>query len=425
MLLRDTQVFTPNDFPEHTYVERADDRLEEKLRNALSIPKQPISISGPSKSGKTALVERVIGPDNMIKVSGVEIRTANDLWERVLDWMDSPSSTVVADTLSQSAQERVSASASFGPGTSVTGEISAQAGIAKTTTESRARSGLPQVSREIGKSDYIVFLDDFHYIQSDLQEQVAREIKAAAERDIKICIASVPHRSDDVVRGNHELRGRTLNIDTQFWNPQDLEKIAALGFAKLNVELQESDVHALAEQACGSPQLMQSICLDACRKLGVRQTAIGVRRISISPGDLREILENTSMRTDYSSLVRDLHQGPRTKGQPRHKFTFGDQTTGDVYRCVLLALRRDPPHFQIPYAELIERVNAVCISNAPISGSIQNACRQMTSIAREHSPANRILEWDDRTGSGTFSIVDPYFLFFLRHSNKLQDLMGS
>ena len=59
-----------------------------------------------------------------------------------------------------------------------------------------------------------------------------------------------------------------------------------------------------------------------------------------------------------------------------------------------------------------------------LSASIQNACRQMTKIAEGHAAGQKIIEWDDRAGSGTLSIVDPYFLFFLRHSTKLQDLVA-
>jgi hypothetical protein len=423
-MLRDTQVFTPNDFPEHSYVVRKGDNLEVRVRDALAIPKQPISISGPSKSGKTALVERVVGPENLIKVSGIEVRKAEDLWERVLDWMDTPNAVSSSLSTSDSNGSRASVQIPVGRGASVSFEKNNSLTDGASSTLTRNRAGLAQVHREIADSDFVVFLDDFHYMPGEIQADVARQIKAAAERDIKICIASVPHRSDDVVRSNHELRGRTLNIDTRFWDVEDLVQIGQLGFPKLNMVIDEADLRRLAIQACGSPQLMQSICLDVCRKFNVRTTALGVHQFPIPEHTLREILEDTSLRTDYSSLVRDLHQGPRTKGQPRDRFQFVDGSTGDVYRSVLMAIRRDPPHFQIPYAELIERVNETCNGRAPISASIQNACRHMTKIAEGHSPAQRILEWDDRAGSGTLSVVDPYFLFFLRHSTKLQDLVA-
>ena len=73
-------VFTPNDFPAYTYVQRAGDDLEKKLQRALDTPKVVVSISGPSKSGKTVLVEKLVGKDNLIPVSGAEVQIGEDLW---------------------------------------------------------------------------------------------------------------------------------------------------------------------------------------------------------------------------------------------------------------------------------------------------------------------------------------------------------
>jgi hypothetical protein len=86
-------VFTPNDFPRYTYVNRATNPpLEHQLQQALTTPKEVISISGPSKSGKTVLIEQVVGLENLIPVSGSEIDSVTSLWDRVLDWMGEPTS---------------------------------------------------------------------------------------------------------------------------------------------------------------------------------------------------------------------------------------------------------------------------------------------------------------------------------------------
>ena len=119
-MFRDTQVFTPNDFPEHTYVVRKGDNLEERVRDAVGIAKQPISISGPSKSGKTALVEQVEGPENLIKVSGIEINKAEDLWDRVSDWMDSPNSVASSASQSETNGTRASVQVPMGSRASIT-----------------------------------------------------------------------------------------------------------------------------------------------------------------------------------------------------------------------------------------------------------------------------------------------------------------
>src|SRR5437868_1258803 len=83
-------VFTPSSFPEHTYVARGGDDLEEKLRFALKTKGQIVSLSGPSKSGKTVLVEKVVGKENLVPVVGAGIRDVEQVWTRVLDWLDAP-----------------------------------------------------------------------------------------------------------------------------------------------------------------------------------------------------------------------------------------------------------------------------------------------------------------------------------------------
>ena len=57
-MVKATSVFTPTDVPNVTNVERQTKNFEEELRRAFQIPKMIVSISGPSKSGKTVLVLR-------------------------------------------------------------------------------------------------------------------------------------------------------------------------------------------------------------------------------------------------------------------------------------------------------------------------------------------------------------------------------
>lgn len=236
-------VFTPNDHPRHTYVNRAvSPPLEEQLRLALATPKEVVSISGPSKSGKTVLIERVVGVDNLITVSGSEIDSVASLWDRVLDWMGAPSSRSTATSTATMSGKGAQLAESAGLPLSVAkGSLSASTQSSETETAgatiTHGRRGLTQVQNEIGHSEFCVLVDDFHYISTDLQVEIGKQIKTAAERGIRIITASVPHRSDDVVRSNSELRGRTRNIDTEFWTHTELMQIAELGFRVLNLQI--------------------------------------------------------------------------------------------------------------------------------------------------------------------------------------------
>ena len=420
------EVFTPNDFPQYTYVERGAENLEHRLRDALKMPKAVVSISGPSKSGKTVLVERVVTKENLIDVSGAEIQSPAQLWDRVLDWMGAPSS--VTKQSAKGSSDQVSGKVSGGVQLPLIAKVGADAGYQATTSQSgsttttAARGGLTQVAKEIAGSAFIVLIDDFHYMNREVQVEAAKQIKTAAERGIRICVASVPHRSDDVVRSNPELRGRTTNLDTTYWSPRELMQIATIGFARLNASIHERDASRLANEACGSPQLMQAICLQACYHLGLRVAQERQVAIRLDDEKFRAIMESTSLQSNHSSLVSRMHQGPKIRGTERKEFTFSDGTKGDVYRCLLLAIAQDPPTMDLPYTELMKRVERVCVNDSPVGSSVKEACMQIAKFALDMYPTQRIVEFDEETGTDTLSIVDPYWLFYLRSSPKLNSL---
>lgn len=422
--MRATEVFTPSDHPKHTYVRRDDQRLERRIRDALETPGEVISVSGPSKSGKTVLVEQVVGEDDLITVTGAGLRSGNELWERLLDGLGSPTVVTEIKRTSHSGTLGVKASAEAGlpfvAKGSVEGQGALTSGKSATTSTTRERYGLQQVVKEIANSSFVLLVDDFHYMPRESQSEVAKEIKEAARLGVKIVTASVPHRSDDVVRSNPELRGRVRSIDFEYWKESDLRKIAELGFPLLNLEVDGETIQSFAVESSGSPQLMQAICLQVCFSLNVRETSREKKSFTIDSQVRREVLEETSTRTDYSSLLAKCHRGPKTRGTERKVFTFTDSTCGDVYRSVLLAIAADPPRLSFTYPELSRRIGNVSPSDTPQPASIYQTCSQVAKMAVDMYPAQRVIEWDD--DESMLNIVDPYFLFFLRWSGRLERL---
>jgi hypothetical protein len=225
-----------------------------------------------------------------------------------------------------------------------------------------------------------------------------------------------------VVRSNHELRGRTINIDTSFWTVDDLVKIGVQGFGALNAAVPDEVILRFAQESCTSPQIMQALCLQLCFNLRIRETTEQPQQCEVSETDLREALEQASTRADYTSLVKQMHAGPRIRGTERKEFHFIDDTVGDAYRASLLALSQDPPAMEFNYADLQARINAVCIDDKPVGSSITESLKQIAGFAEQMHPTQRIVEWDAEAASGTFAIIDPYFLFFLRSSELLANL---
>jgi hypothetical protein len=419
-------IFEPLNSQNPPYIQRQGEDLEQQLRDTLATPNIVVSLSGPSKSGKTVLVEGVVKDERLIVIFGSDIRKEDDLWQLVLDDIDSPET--VADQSSTAKTDQEGTAVSLGinipvlpiniGGQRTQGSTSTDVNV---RTETRRRGGLTHVADVIGHSDYVVFIDDFHYIPQSLQTSIARQIKAASERGIRIAVALVPHRSDDVVRNNPELRGRVMHIDTVYWPASDLKKIALVGFPRLGITCTDSQALDFAHEACGSPQLMQQICLQACFEADVRSSQAVSRLLPSDDSFKRKVMERSALTTDYSSLVRAMHKGPKSRGVVRDVYDFIDGSRGDAYRGVLLGLAKSPPLLEIPYAELISRVDSVCKDYNILVQSITHACRQIAVIAREREKIQHVVEWDNNT----LTILDPYFLFYLRNSNRLSQLAES
>jgi hypothetical protein len=423
-VLRAADVFTPGSFPEHSYVQRTNATLEQTLADSLETPGLIVSISGPSKSGKTVLVERVVGKDMLIPVPGASIKSPADVWSSVLDWMDAPSSTTSTQTYGGTMGLDATAKGSVGIPVVAQGELGAalhggfNAQLANASTAQRG--GLQQVVREIAASPFVVLIDDFHYMSRDLQAEVAKSIKEAVRQKIKIVTAAVTHRGDDVLRANPDLRGRLRSIDLDYWNDTDLKSIAKAGFDALNFDPDPATIAEFVRESAGSPQLMQLLCLESCFVANLREKHEGMvpAVINFDASRRSRVFEQTSAHTDHRSLAAVLDAGPPTRGTKRSVFSFGDGTSGDVYRAVLKAIASDPPQLSFSYEQLLERTASICVGESPVGSSVTSTCVHMSRLAGEKLPQERALEWDESTQ--VFDVPDPYFLFYLRWSDRLK-----
>ena len=330
-----------------------------------------------------------MGTQELITVTGAGIRSPEMLWDRILDWMDVPDSvaTAIATTASKSTSGKAAAEGGIplvGKG-GVEASTTSERGTEENRSREQRRQGMAQVVRELAESGFVLLIDDFHYMQREVQTDIAKQIKEAARQGVKICTASCTHRADDVVRGNPELRGRVRAIDVGYWSKSDLAKIPEQGFALLNARVDPAMMETCLGEVSGSPQLMQAVCLQTCFENGLRMTAPEARTISPDRGMVNAILEETAARTDFGTLVRDMHNGPARHAalSARSSNFVTALLTGDVYRVVLLALSADPARLSFPYNDLYQRIQGICRSDVPQAASIFGACNQIALIAEE------------------------------------------
>lgn len=417
-----SEVFTPTSYPTHTYVVRPDVHHERLLREWIRQSTQIASLSGPSKAGKTVLVQRVVGEGNLITVSGASVRAPDQLWDRVLDWWGEPHATVAGELETSTETDSHERGATLGiAGTGMAGKASSGHQHAETATLQATvnRRGLPQVVQEIANTPYTILLDDFHYIPPAIQNDVAQQLKDAASRGVRICVASVPHRSDVLVRSLPELRGRVLAIDLEYWNRRDLLQIPKLGLPLLGLEVDQASLQIFATEAAGSPQLMQSICQWMANHLGVRETADPPRAVQLDELARKEILFLTSCTVDYRTLVRALISGPKVKAGERKLFVHGDGRRADVYLSIMKAVAMDPPLLAFDRDEVMRRLDVLCGGAGPDLPGVVKACMVLTNIAQGYAATTGpSIEWDEL--AQMLLLPDPYLLFYLRWSVALE-----
>lgn len=411
--MRAVEVFTPGKLPEVTYV---DDHLKARaqvLLDALETGASVISLSGPSKSGKTVFIEKNLGKDRLIQVTGAGIDSASRLWDRVFDLIGTPVEKKMTDQSGFQGTFGGKVTAEAGILVSAKGELGATGTWSNSTSQQSdfAVDYLQLLIRELAGTGLVVFIDDFHYIPKDVQVEISNQIKEAIRSDVRFVCASVTYHSDDAIRANPDLRGRAVKLDFNYWDSTELAKIAKRGFEALNISIPDSYIQALASEAAGSPQLMQALCLNTCFEANMRERNAIPTPINSSLDIIRNVCERTALISDYSSTVSKMTEGPRTRGQDRKGYVLKDGTVSDVYPLIIKALSLNPPELTIRYPNLQTRIASLCGEEGPSGSSVTGACYHMCSIANDSENRN-VVEWDG--GNDVIDIRDPYLLFYLR-----------
>lgn len=410
--MRASEVFTPNKEPSVTYVKDHLIGKAKQLHESLETGAAVISLSGPSKSGKTVFIEKTIGKDRLVSVTGAGVTSPEILWNRVFAIVGTPTKSTENSGISFTGT--VASKASGGIPLVAQGEASASGAWGQTASTS-AESPIDHLQlliKELGGSGLVLFIDDFHYIPKDVQVAVSNQIKEAIHGGVVFVCASVPYHSDDMLLANADLRGRTFKFSFDYWDTKELIKIGQRGFKALNIDVSDALLLAFAKEAAGSPQLMQGLCLTCCFETGHAERSAQRTSIATDRELIGRVCRRTSATGDYSSTVAKMKEGPKTRGTDRKSHVLSsDGTVMDVYPLILLALARDPPELTVRYANLGERIAKLCENDPPSGSSVTGACSHMSEIA--NNAENRIVvEWDG--DSDTLDIRDPYLLFFLR-----------
>lgn len=410
--MKASEVFTPKGEPSVTYV---DDHLIDKghrLLQDLSAGPCVVSLSGPSKSGKTVFIEKILGRDNLIKVNGAGVKSPEALWLKVFAVIGTP--IKIIETTEKNNTFTFAGKVEGSVPLIAKGELSTTGTLGSNKAEATetAIDFVALLVKKLGKTGRIIFIDDFHYINAEVQQDIAQQIKEGIEGKVQFVCASVPYRSDDVLLANADLRGRAYKVDFEYWAQAELAKIAQTGFEAMNLKIPNAIIDSLAIEAAGSPQLMQTLCLNFCFDAGYELRPNVQVEIAAKTNLIEKVCRRTTENNDYSSTVAVMKDGPKIRGRDRKSYVLQSNNAAmDVYPLILRGIACDPPKLTLKANELVARVQNLCSGDQPGSGSIINSCSHIVAIANE-AEGRQVIEWDAERD--LLDIRDPYLFFFLR-----------
>jgi hypothetical protein len=407
-----SEVFVAGKQPTITYNPRDDRHLEREVRSYVAQPGKALSVSGPTKSGKTVLIDRLLPPDRAIWIQGSDLDQIASFWRAIVDGLDA------FDQVGQSLDEGASDENQLGVQVGLPHAINFTWSRSKGSTRNASRSGsrsrpLADVAREaLTDAPYPVIVDDFHYVETSVKRAVARAVKTLIGVTHVILIA-VPHEAFEAVRAEPDMDARIWQLRIQHWSTPELEFIARQGFDALNIiDPQEEVGRSLARASYGAPFLMQQLCYDYAISRGVTSTSPDP--LTAVPPDDWDVFFRRIADRSVPGVFDRLARGPNPRGQQRIDRVVDDGRVTDVYGAILLAISKAGPRTTMRPTDIVRILELHLRQNVPTRQQIVASLGHMREIAMEsRGTGDAALDFKN----DELHMLDPFLSFYLRYGS--------
>lgn len=411
-----TDVFVPGGVPTYTYNPRTSKNIEERLRESTENYKLTV-VTGPTKSGKTVLVNKIFPRSENIWIDGGTINSEDGFWEWIVSCLGGYTEEEISngDDLQYSIEGTGKAEGKLFLVNTEAGFSSTIGNTEKTSMlQRRKMSNKGKAISLLQETKIPIIVDDFHYIDKEIQKRIVRALKAPIMYGVPVICIAIPSRKFDVIDVERELTGRMDSIDMPVWDINELEKIAIDGFTTLNCKIPEDTIRTFAAEAFGSPFLMQEFCRSACKIYGISTATKYVKEYNdiIDQRVIFAKIANNSGRSMFDKLKR----GPRARTDRKPRKMKSGQTL-DIYGVVMEALKHAKPGIEtISYDTLRANIRDVIDEDLPQRHEVSRVLEQIADISYTDSSSTPVIDW--QKDDNILTITDPFFAFFLKWSSN-------
>ena len=404
-----------------TYNPRSDKKIEEKVKRASENLSKLLMVTGPTKSGKTVVTNKIFSRDTSIWFDCGAYEKEDDLWEFILDELDGYTSLQKTTHKTESR----SASGKFvgeSPLRNMKGEIGGKVEVKDEdgSIKGRSISAKNKAINILRNSKVPLVLDDFHYLPREDQGRIVRAIKGLVFGGFPVVFIAIPHRRLDATKVEREMTGRVEVVNIPTWEEYELKTIPETGFRLLNIEIDNKIIDRLTEEALGSPHLMQDFCYYLCDMKGINETQKNLVKIKEEEETFLQDLFTKVAENTGKIMFQKLARGPRQRSD-RMERRLKNGIATDIYSVVLFALANMKPGLvTIEYEELRTQIREIVVDKAPQAHEVTRVLDHMSRIAADDESSTPVIDWESE--ERTLHITDPFFAYYLRWGEELMEI---
>lgn len=363
-----------------------------------------IALRGESKSGKSWLRQKIFKDANVISCRlGF---TTNEIYRQVLANLDI--SLVIEKSTSGGATLSFKGSSEMGwkwlakakGEVKVDGQVNHEV-IEKTLGQDEFDfTFLSDVIKASGKR---VIIEDFHYLGSDVQRELAHELKTFWDYGIYFVIVGVWHRKNFITYLNADVAGRVHEVSV-YWTNNELEASISKGARALNIEISAEIKKRLAQDSYNNVGILQSLIYSYCELVGVQEKQDIIKDFSFADKvDDAGMAYADQIEAVYQLFAENVSEGIKKRKDSTQIYAYAMQTIVDA---------KD--------AELIEGLSIDAIfersrkrQSRIQKGNLRTVLGKFREIQIDDRGKGLVLTFDDPTQS--IIIVDRGLLFYRKY----------
>lgn len=407
-----------------SYVER--ESVDARFKSALKDGNEVI-VYGSSKQGKTSLILKHLDEEEYVKVECSPQTQSIDIYKSILRQLKIK---YIESEITDSGYEhggKVNAGFKikipFIGDTNVGAELSDKKTDKTSTKESYIEYNLAlaqdvsELLKSYGSEKYIV-LENFHYLELDVQETLAYDLRVFQDHHIIFVILGIWREANRLIQFNGDLLDRITEVPVEPWDTNDFHKVIKKGSDMLNVDFSNVEEQLISD-SFDSIGVVQEICKYSCIDADVNATQDNA--VLISQDNLNSALQKKAEEygvrhiRNFEAFVDIARRTSNQSGKPSLAFP---------YYFIKLLLTQDFEEIEkgLSRATLLEEIRKIHHRPEDVrSGDLGAFLHNLTQHQINKKIQPPFVDYD--RGGKILKIIDSSLYFFLKHCNR-EEILG-